>query len=150
MSILGNFIGGERTEPKYNRILPVYNPATGVKQFDVALASEHETKAAIESAQNAFISWSKVTPLNRARIMFKFKELIEEHKTLKKKFLDEAYEALENGRGGRCDFLLMKYEQSSAALKRFDRPDAPKETIDWKSFLYQEPVKKEAQKSEEE
>jgi len=71
------------------------------------------------------------------------KELIEEHKSLKEKFLDEAHEALENGRGGRCDFLLMKYEQSSAALKRFDRPDAPKESIDWKSFLYQEPPKVE-------
>ena len=78
------------------------------------------------------------------------RELILEHKSLKEKFLDEAHEALENGRGGRCDFLLMKYEQSSAALKRFDRPDAPKETIDWKSFLYQEPVTKEAPKSEEE
>ena len=71
------------------------------------------------------------------------KELIEEHKSLKEKFLDEAHEALENGRGGRADFLLMKYEQSSAALKSFDRPDAPKETIDWKSFLYQEPPKAE-------
>ena len=71
------------------------------------------------------------------------KDRIEEHKSLKEKFLDEAHEALENGRGGRCDFLLMKYEQSSAALKRFDRPDAPKESIDWKSFLYQEPPKVE-------
>lgn len=69
------------------------------------------------------------------------KELIQEHQSLKEKFLDEAYEALNHGRGARCDFLMMKYESTSAALKRFDRPDPPKETIDWKQFLYRDPPK---------
>lgn len=68
------------------------------------------------------------------------RELVLEHKALKEKFLDEARDALEDGRGGRCDFLMMKYESTSASLKRFDRPDTPKETIDWKQLLYQDPT----------
>ena len=75
------------------------------------------------------------------------KELIQEHNTLKEKFLDEAQEALEKGHGGRCDFLMMKYEATEASLKRFDRPETPKETIDWKKFLYQEPVKNDEPKA---
>ena len=77
MSILGNFIGGVRVPSSSGRSAPVYNPAIGKEQFRVALSSAEETREAIAVAEAAFQSWSKVTPLNRARVMFKFKELIE-------------------------------------------------------------------------
>jgi len=79
MTVLGNFIGGQRVSSHSNRTATVYNPATGAACFTVALSSADETRAAIADAEEAFASWSKVTPLSRARIMFKFKELIERH-----------------------------------------------------------------------
>ena len=79
MGVLGNFIGGKKVRSSSGQTSPVFNPATGEKQFEVALSATEETKVAIADAQQAFTSWNKVTPLNRARILFKFKELIESH-----------------------------------------------------------------------
>ena len=79
MSVLGNFIGGKQVASNSGRTATVFNPATGEKRFDVALSSADETRTAIANAQDAFASWSKVTPLNRARVMFKFKQLVETH-----------------------------------------------------------------------
>ncbi len=79
MTILGNFIGGVRVVSSSGRSAPVYNPAIGKQQFKVALSSPDETREAIAVAAAAFPAWSKVTPLNRARVMFKFKELIEHY-----------------------------------------------------------------------
>ena len=79
MSVLGNYIGGQHVASQSGRTAPVFNPATGSQSKEVALSSADETRAAIANAQEAFKTWSKVTPLNRARIMFKFKALVEEH-----------------------------------------------------------------------
>ena len=77
MKTLGNYINGQQIASQSGRTGPVYNPATGAQSLSVALSSADETRTAIESAQEAFKTWSKVTPLNRARVMFKFKELVE-------------------------------------------------------------------------
>ena len=79
MSVLGNFIGGKQVASNSGRTAIVFNPATGERRFDVGLSSADEARAAIANAQDAFVSWSKVTPLNRARVMFKFKELVEKY-----------------------------------------------------------------------
>ena len=79
MSVLGNYIGGQHVASQSGRTSPVFNPATGAQSKEVALSSADETRAAIANAQEAFKTWSQVTPLNRARIMFKFKALVEEH-----------------------------------------------------------------------
>ena len=79
MSVLGNYIGGQHVASQSGRTAPVFNPATGAQSKEVALSSADETRAAIANAQEAFKSWSQVTPLNRARIMFKFKALVEAH-----------------------------------------------------------------------
>ena len=79
MMTVGNFIDGERVASNSGRKAVVFNPATGDKRLEVALSSADETRAAIANASAAFSSWSKVTPLSRARVMFKFKELVEKH-----------------------------------------------------------------------
>ncbi|HCL69233.1 MAG TPA: methylmalonate-semialdehyde dehydrogenase (CoA acylating), partial [Gammaproteobacteria bacterium] len=79
MTTLGNFIDGKRVATTSGRKAVVFNPATGDKRLEVALSSADETRAAIANASATFISWSKVTPLSRARVMFKFKELVEKH-----------------------------------------------------------------------
>lgn len=79
MKTLGNFIHGQMTDSESGRFGAVFNPATGEQTKQVCLSSADETAAAIASAQEAFQTWRKVTPLNRARVMFKFKALLEEH-----------------------------------------------------------------------
>ncbi|MDI5983597.1 CoA-acylating methylmalonate-semialdehyde dehydrogenase [Halomonas sp. M4R5S39] len=79
MSILGNFINGQVVASQSGRTAPVYNPATGQQSLQVALSSADETREAVRLAHEAFTSWSKVTPLKRSRILFKFKALVEEH-----------------------------------------------------------------------
>ena len=79
MSVLGNYIGGQHVASQSGRTAAVFNPATGAQSKEVALSSADETRAAIANAQEAFKSWSQVSPLNRARIMFKFKALVEAH-----------------------------------------------------------------------
>jgi malonate-semialdehyde dehydrogenase (acetylating)/methylmalonate-semialdehyde dehydrogenase len=79
MTLLGNYINGARVASASTRTTPVFNPATGEKRLDVSLATADETRAAIANAAEAFKTWSKVSPLNRARVMFRFKELVEQN-----------------------------------------------------------------------
>ncbi|OZG72018.1 methylmalonate-semialdehyde dehydrogenase (acylating) [Hahella sp. CCB-MM4] len=79
MKTLGNFINNEAVASKSGRFGPVYNPATGQQSLQVAMSSAEETRQVIAVAAEALKSWSKVTPLNRARVLFKFKALVEEH-----------------------------------------------------------------------
>jgi malonate-semialdehyde dehydrogenase (acetylating) / methylmalonate-semialdehyde dehydrogenase len=62
------------------RSQPVTNPATGAITGRVALASAADVDAAVAAAQAAFPAWGDAAPLKRARIMFKFLELLNLHK----------------------------------------------------------------------
>ncbi|WP_083007365.1 CoA-acylating methylmalonate-semialdehyde dehydrogenase [Halomonas sp. GT] len=79
MSILGNFINGQAVASQSGRTATVYNPATGEQSQQVALSSADETREAVRIADEAFATWSKISPLKRSRILFKFKALVEEH-----------------------------------------------------------------------
>jgi malonate-semialdehyde dehydrogenase (acetylating)/methylmalonate-semialdehyde dehydrogenase len=72
----GHFIGGREVAGLSGRKGPVYNPATGELRGEVAYASADETRAAIAAAEAALPGWSATPPLQRARIMFKFKALL--------------------------------------------------------------------------
>jgi len=76
---LGHYIGGKAVDGGSGRSAPVFNPALGVAATEVALASAAETKSAIASARAALTEWSDTPALRRARVMFKFRELIEKH-----------------------------------------------------------------------
>ena len=76
--IIGHFIGGSLSEGDGGRFGPVFNPATGEQSAQVALASKSTVEQAITTAQKAFPAWAKASPLRRARVMFKFKALIED------------------------------------------------------------------------
>ena len=78
MKTIGHFINGEMLEDN-NRLKDVYNPATGEAEKKVALASAKTMEEAITAAEAAFPAWRKVTPMKRARIMFRYKELLEKH-----------------------------------------------------------------------
>ena len=79
MRTIPHFIGGKDVAGTSGRSSDVFNPATGEVQAKVALASKSELDAAVKVAAEAFKTWSLVTPLNRSRVMFKFKELLEQN-----------------------------------------------------------------------
>lgn len=79
MNTLGNFINGEHVSSQSNVFAPIFNPATGLQSQQVSLSTEEETRHAIAIAEEAFATWQKVTPLNRARVLFKYKALLEQH-----------------------------------------------------------------------
>ena len=77
MREIGHFIGGKPVAGTSGRTADVFNPASGDITGKVALASPAEVNAAVEAANAAWPAWASMPPLRRARVMFKFKELLE-------------------------------------------------------------------------
>lgn len=76
MREIGHFIGGKTVKGSSGRTGDVYDPNTGEVQAKVALASKAEVEKAIANAQAAQPAWAATNPQRRARVMFKFLELI--------------------------------------------------------------------------
>jgi len=74
----GHFINGKHMAGT-GRSQPVFNPATGEVVRQVALADPATVETAIAAAAAAFPMWRNTPPVKRARIMFRFKELLEQH-----------------------------------------------------------------------
>jgi malonate-semialdehyde dehydrogenase (acetylating)/methylmalonate-semialdehyde dehydrogenase len=73
-----NFIGGEWIDSKTART-PVFNPSIGEVIAECPVGSVADANAAVEAAQAAFPAWMETPPVERARILGKFKMLMEEH-----------------------------------------------------------------------
>ena len=78
-STISHFINGAISPSASGRQQDVFNPATGEVSGQVALASVAEVNAAVAAASAAAPAWGETAPLKRGRVMFKFKELIEQH-----------------------------------------------------------------------
>jgi malonate-semialdehyde dehydrogenase (acetylating)/methylmalonate-semialdehyde dehydrogenase len=76
---IAHWMNGGRVSGTSGRTSPVFNPSTGQIAAHVALASVAEVAQAVEYAQKAFPGWAGTTPLRRARVMFKFRELLSAH-----------------------------------------------------------------------
>lgn len=76
--LIGHFIDGAPVEGGSGRFGDVYNPTTGEVQARVALASRGEVEAAVSAAERAFAAWRDVNPQRRARVLFRFKTLVEQ------------------------------------------------------------------------
>ena len=74
-----HWIAGKPIAGASGRTANVYNPATGRVQALVPLANRAELDAAVAAAKAAFPGWSAQPPLRRARVMFRFRELFEQH-----------------------------------------------------------------------
>ncbi len=72
-----HWINGKEVAGASGRHGDVYNPAIGAVTGRVGFASEEETGKAVAAAQAALAGWAATPPLRRARVMFKFKEVIE-------------------------------------------------------------------------
>jgi len=76
VKLINHWIGGKDWSGEPERSSPVWNPATGVQQTSVALASSVEVDRAVEAAAKAFESWSQVSLSRRVKILFAFRELV--------------------------------------------------------------------------
>jgi NAD-dependent aldehyde dehydrogenases len=79
MNSIEHFINGKIVKGLSKRTAKVFNPATGDVSSNVNLANTEDIDKAVNAAKKAFPAWSEKTPLFRARILFKFKELIEKN-----------------------------------------------------------------------
>ena len=79
MKTIEHFVNGNSFSGSSKRTSDVFNPATGEVSAKVNLASKKDIDDVVAVAKNAFIKWSQVSPLQRSRILFKFKNLIEQN-----------------------------------------------------------------------
>lgn len=79
MKVLKNYIGGKWIEANTDKSEPVYNPATGEVIAHVPISSQEDVDLAVEAANEAFQSWKEVAVPRRARILFKYQQLLVEN-----------------------------------------------------------------------
>ncbi|MCI2809065.1 CoA-acylating methylmalonate-semialdehyde dehydrogenase [Eoetvoesiella caeni] len=77
---VSHFINGQASKGAGTRRQDVYNPALGSVARQVVLAETADVDAAVASAEQAFPAWADTPPLRRARILFKFLELMNQHR----------------------------------------------------------------------
>ncbi len=77
--MLTNLVGGRWAEADAAETLPIYNPATGEVIDQVPLSSKSAVDAAVKAASAAFPSWSRAPVMERVRLMFRYKALLEAH-----------------------------------------------------------------------
>ena len=76
--VIGHYINGA-VSTQAERFSDVFNPAEGVVQARVAQATVQTVEQAVAAAKAAFPEWSEQSALRRARILFRFKELLDQH-----------------------------------------------------------------------
>jgi malonate-semialdehyde dehydrogenase (acetylating) / methylmalonate-semialdehyde dehydrogenase len=79
MQTIENAVGGKRYVSSSTRRVPVFNPATGEQSAELPLSTLDELNAAVESAKKAQIAWGSTPPMKRARVMFRFKALLDQY-----------------------------------------------------------------------
>ncbi|MGG5871545.1 CoA-acylating methylmalonate-semialdehyde dehydrogenase [Pseudomonas peli] len=99
MTLVNHLIHGELTAGT-GRSADVFNPSTGAATKKVALADRATMQLAIDSAKSAFPAWRNTPPAKRAQVMFRFKQLLEQHEaTISKLISEEHGKTLEDAAG---------------------------------------------------
>src|ERR1051325_6815344 len=100
MSDISHFINGKRIDSASGRSGDVFNPATGEKVRRVACANAADIDSAVKAAAAAFPGWAATPPLTRARILFKFLEILaREHDALARVISEEHGKVFSDARG---------------------------------------------------
>ena len=100
MNLIQHYVNGKIIPGKSVRKGKIFNPATGEQESEVKLGSKLDLDEAVNIAQKAFETWSLKPPIQRARIMFKFKELIEKNSDeLTKMIVSEHGKVYEDAKG---------------------------------------------------
>jgi len=100
MSLIKHFLNGKVFEGSSKRTSNIFNPATGENVAKVNLASKADIDFAVSKAKQAFSEWSNKPPVTRARVLFKFKEIIEKNSDqLTKLIVQEHGKVYEDAKG---------------------------------------------------
>lgn len=76
-----HYINGKTELNSDKPVKDIFNPASGEVIGEVYYADQSICEAAVDAAQRAFLNWSETPPIKRARILFKFRELLEKNQT---------------------------------------------------------------------
>jgi len=78
--LIPNLVGSEWRLPTDGiKSLPIYNPASGEVIEQVPMSGGREVDAAVQAAARAYATWSRTAVMERVRLMFRFKALLEDH-----------------------------------------------------------------------
>ena len=100
MKTIEHWIGGAHVSGSGDRVGDVFDPALGAPQAQVRLASPSDVDLAVSAAKEAFATWGDSSVTSRARVMFKFRELIERYEgELAKVISAEHGKTLDDARG---------------------------------------------------
>lgn len=136
--VLKNYIGGKWVASTSNQTESVYNPATGEVLAEVPISNADDLNQAIATAKEAFETWKNVAVPRRARVLFKYQQLLVENweelaKMITKengKNYDEAYgEVL---RGIEC----VEYAAGAPSLMMGDSLSSIATGLDSSSYRY--------------
>jgi len=137
---LKNYINGEWVESNALQTEEVYNPATGEVIARVPLSTNEDVDQAVTVAQEAFKSWSQVAVPRRARILFKYQQLLVEH-------WDELAEliTIENGKSfkeaqGEVQRGIECVEYAAGAPKLMMGSQLPSIATELESGMYRYPI----------
>ena len=79
LDTITHFINGAKVDTQSGRYADVFNPALGEPVARVALGTVEEVDVAVRAAEAAFPAWSATPPLTRARVLFKYLQLCQQH-----------------------------------------------------------------------
>lgn len=79
MQACPNWIDGRPEPSRSEQWLDVTNPASGAVMARVPLSTAEEVEQAVESAERAFADWGGWPPVERARVMFRFQQVLRDH-----------------------------------------------------------------------
>ena len=131
MITVGHLINGQ-TNSDGGRTQDIYNPSTGEVSKQVSLASKATVEEAITAAQAAYPAWRNTPAIKRARVMFKFKDLLEqnvdkicaligeEHGKISHDAAGELQRGIENVEYACCAPELLKGEHSKNVAPNID------------------------------
>ncbi len=74
-----NFIGGAWVDSQADKFEDIPNPATGEILAKVPLSTTEDVEQAVTSAKKAFLTWKKVPVPQRARVLFRYQQLLHDH-----------------------------------------------------------------------
>ena len=79
LGLVGHWIDGRVVAADGGRRAPVFNPALGVPVREVLLADRAVVDIAVQCARLAQPAWARVTALQRSRVLFRFRELLQQN-----------------------------------------------------------------------
>jgi malonate-semialdehyde dehydrogenase (acetylating)/methylmalonate-semialdehyde dehydrogenase len=123
-----------------SRTSPVYDPATGEVQFELVLAEPADVDAAVAAARAAFAEWSQASVSRRAKVMFAFRQLLDENvEALARIVSSEHGKVLEDAKGEVLRGLeVVEFACGIPQLLKGEYSDQVSSTVD--AFSFRQPL----------